>query len=97
MPSHKVIQIDLTPTASPTAIRRSPKMSIGPVTNIPLLPPEIEQALSQFLANHRTGNIQVNIKDGEILGAHVTEIITPKPNRPRVIGHGKVRTSKACR
>ena len=68
-------------------------MSTDPATDSPLLPPEIECALAQFLADRRTGNIQINVKDGQILGAHVTEIITPKPNRPRVIGHGKVRTS----
>ena len=69
-------------------------MSTGPVTSIPLLPLEIEHALSKFLANRRTGNIRVNVKDGEILGAHVTEIITPKPNRPqdRVRGRGHRET-----
>lgn len=62
------------------------------MTNIPLLPPEIERALSQFLADHRTGNIQINVKDGQILGAHVTEVITPRPKQPRAKGLGEVRT-----
>ena len=67
-------------------------MSTDPATDSPLLPPEIEQALSQFLANHRTGNIQINVKDGQILGAHITEMITPRPKQPRGTGHGKART-----
>ena len=67
-------------------------MSTDPATDSPLLPPEIECALAQFLADRRTGNVQINVKDGRILGAHVTEMITPTPKQLRVTGRGKTRT-----
>ena len=67
-------------------------MSTDPATDSPLLPPEIECALAQFLADRRTGNVQINVKDGKILGAHVTEMITPTPKQLRGTGHRKART-----
>ena len=54
------------------------------MTKIPLLPPELlADAFAEFLAKGRTGNIQLNIKDGKILGAHITEILNVKTGRPR--------------
>ena len=38
-----------------------------------LLPRELLDRLGQFLLDKRTGNMQFNIKDGQILGAQVTE------------------------
>ena len=61
-------------------------MSANPVTKIPLLPPEIADALAEFLAKGRTGNIQLNIKDGQVLGAHVEEFLSVKTGRPRSRG-----------
>ena len=43
------------------------------------IPPEIATAVAKFLSEGRTGNITLNIKDGQILGAHVNEIISIKP------------------
>ena len=57
------------------------------------LPLEVASALTEFLSERRTGNIQLNIKDGKILGAHITEIINCKTNRPRIVGNRKVRSS----
>ena len=34
--------------------------------------------ITQFVLDRRTGNIQLNIKDGEILGIHIEEIIALK-------------------
>ena len=61
-------------------------------TKIPL-PPKIANALVEFLAKGRTGNIRLNVNDGKILGAHVTEIINCKTNRARIVGHGMTRRS----
>ena len=38
-----------------------------------LLPRQLLDRLGQFLLDKRTGNMQLNIKDGRILGAQVTE------------------------
>ena len=48
------------------------------------IPPEVTTAVAEFMSAGRTGNIQLNIKDGKILGAHVEEILTFKSNRPRL-------------
>lgn len=33
-----------------------------------ILPPTIEEVLRRFIVDKRTGNIQLNIQDGKILG-----------------------------
>ena len=35
------------------------------------LPPESRAALARFLSKGRTGNVQLNVKDGKILGAKI--------------------------
>ncbi len=47
-----------------------------------IVPRRLTASIEKFLGNRRTGNIQINIKDGKILGAHVEEILTFKSNRP---------------
>ena len=62
---------------------------------IEVIPPEITTAVATFLSEGRTGNITLNIKDGQILGAHVNEIITIKPADKPVAINGEQRR-KAC-
>ena len=38
------------------------------------LPDKIIEPIRDFLLDKRTGNIKLNIKDGEILGIHIEEI-----------------------
>ena len=59
------------------------------------IPPEITTAVAKFLAEDRTGNITLNIKDGKILGAHVNEIITVRPAARPVAFNGEQRR-KTC-
>ncbi len=35
------------------------------------LPPESRAALARFLSERGTGNVQLNVKDGKILGAKI--------------------------
>ena len=46
-----------------------------------IVPRRFTALIENFLRDNRTGNIQINIKDGKILGAHVTEIIAFKSGR----------------
>ena len=62
---------------------------------IEVIPPEITTAVAKFLAEDRTGNITLNIKDGKILGAHINEIISVKPATRPVAINGEQRR-KAC-
>ncbi len=39
------------------------------------VPRAVASALRQFMAEQRTGNIQLNIRAGQILGMHVNEIV----------------------
>ncbi len=39
------------------------------------VPRPVANALRQFMAEQRTGNIQLNIRAGQILGMHVNEIV----------------------
>jgi hypothetical protein len=39
-----------------------------------ILPPTVETALRRFLVDKLTGNLQLNIKDGKILGFHETRM-----------------------
>ncbi len=45
-------------------------------TSTVAVPRAVANALRQFMAEHRTGNLQLNIKDGRILGLHVNEIVS---------------------
>jgi len=50
------------------------------------IPPEVATAVAEFLSAGRTRNIQLNIKDGKILGAHVEEFISFKTaERPAAV------------
>lgn len=40
------------------------------------LPAKFAERVKRFLLDKRTGNIQLNIKAGRILGMHVTDIST---------------------
>lgn len=42
------------------------------------LPRELTERIQEFLLDKRTGNVRLNIRDGEILGFHIEEIITVK-------------------
>ena len=44
-------------------------------TSTVAVPRAVASALRQFLAEQRTGNIQLNIRAGQILGMHVNEIV----------------------
>ena len=39
------------------------------------VPGHIAERITAFLLDRRTGNIKLNIRNGEILGAHVEEIV----------------------
>ena len=45
------------------------------------VPRRFVASIEKFLGDRRTGNIQINIKDGKILGVHTTEIIAFKSGR----------------
>ena len=55
------------------------------------IPPEITMAVAKFLAEGRTGNVTLNIKDGKILGAHVNEIISVRPTDRLAAANGAER------
>ena len=59
------------------------------------IPLEIRTAVAKFLSEGRTGNVTLNIKDGQILGAHVNEIITIKPADKPATTNGEQRR-KTC-
>ena len=44
-------------------------------TSTVAVPRAVASALRQFLDEQRTGNIQLNIRAGQILGMHVNEIV----------------------
>ena len=48
----------------------------SPNTSTVAVPRAVANALRQFMADWRTGNLQLNIKDGRILGLHVNEIVS---------------------
>ncbi len=62
---------------------------------IEVIPSEIRTAVAKFLLEGRTGNITLNIKDGQILGAHVNDIISVKPADKPATTNGEQRR-KAC-
>jgi hypothetical protein len=39
------------------------------------VPPSVAAALSKFLADAKTGNFTINVKDGKIMGARCEELI----------------------
>ncbi len=47
----------------------------APNTSTIAVPRPVAHALRQFMAEQRTGNIQLNIRAGQILGMHVNEIV----------------------
>lgn len=55
------------------------------------IPPEVAKAVAEFLSTGRTRNIQLNIKDGKILGLHVNEIITVTTAARPAAGNGAWR------
>ncbi len=46
-----------------------------------IVPRRLTAVIENFLRDNRTGNIQLNIKDGKILGAHIDEFLTFKSSR----------------
>ena len=46
-----------------------------------IVPRRLTAVIENFLRDNRTGNIQLNIKDGKILGAHIEEFLTFKSSR----------------
>ncbi len=54
-----------------------PDTNIRPVPSQGLtldLPPESRAALARFLSERSTGNVQLNVKDGKVLGAKIEAI-----------------------
>lgn len=43
-----------------------------------MLPRKIAGALNLFLVDRKSGNVHIHVKDGEVLGAHVEEVVTAK-------------------
>jgi len=39
---------------------------------------DVAEAISQFMLDRRTGNVVLNIKDGQIMGLRVEEIVRVK-------------------
>ena len=46
-----------------------------------VVPRRLTALIEKFLRDQLTGNIQLNIKDGKILGAHIEEFLTFKSSR----------------
>ncbi len=44
-----------------------------------LVPRRLTALIEKFLRDQLTGNIKLNIKDGQILGAHVEEFVSFRP------------------
>ena len=63
--------MNANPATKPLRIAAEP---MGPfeVPNC-LVPRHLTALIEKFLRDSRTGNIQLNIKDGKILGAHVDD------------------------
>ena len=53
-----------------------------------IVPRRLTVMIEKFLGDRCTGNIQLNIKNGEIRGLHVTEIINFGSSRPHIAGRG---------
>ena len=51
-----------------------------------IVPRRLTASIEKFIGDNRTGNIQLNIKDGKILGLHIHEIIS--------VGNGARRRSE---
>ena len=45
-----------------------------------LLPIEVEQKIRRIFESHFSGNFQLNIKDGVIVGFHSEEIVVLRPS-----------------
>ena len=56
-----------------------------------IVPRRFTASIEKFLGDRRTGNIQINIKDGKILGMHVNEIISVKTAARPAAGNGARR------
>ena len=50
---------------------------VRPALSLPiLLPDDVVRELAEFLLDGRTGNVVLNVKDGRVLGMHITRIVT---------------------
>ncbi len=67
------------PATKPPQITGEP-MGLFEVANC-IVPRRLTAVIENFLRENRTGNIQLNIKDGKILGAHIEEFLTFKSSR----------------
>ena len=56
-----------------------------------LVPRRFTARIEKFLHDNRTGNIQINIKDGKILGIHVNEFLSVQPAAKSAAGNGTRR------
>lgn len=43
------------------------------------IPPEFWQRLNDFMLDRRSGNVQLNIREGKLRSFHVEEIVSLKP------------------
>ncbi len=70
------------PTTKPPRIatETGEPMGLFEVANC-IVPRRLTAVIENFLRENRTGNIQLNIKDGKILGAHIEEFLTFKSSR----------------
>ena len=51
--------------------------AVRPALSLPiLLPDDVVRELAEFLLDGRTGNVVLNVKDGRVLGMHITRIVT---------------------
>lgn len=46
------------------------------VKSTSILPPELETAVRRFIVDKLTGNVQLNIRDGKILGFHENRMVS---------------------
>lgn len=44
--------------------------------SLALIPMNVWEQLTKFLLDKKTGNIQLNVKDGRVLGIHLNEIVS---------------------
>ncbi len=61
-----------------------------------VLPKQFAKPMREFLANGRTGNLKLNVKNGRVLGLHVDEIISLKAAGNATTGDRPRQRSTAC-
>jgi hypothetical protein len=54
---------------------RLPETTGGSGDIMAAIPEFVSQCIVEFLLDRKTGNIQLNVKDGQILGLHLNEIV----------------------